>query len=254
MPDNEIISNRSRISVLSFHGDRDILVNTLYGTPVYEIENVDVVDLYNRLTGFLGDVANEISKDAFINVALKDAIIPPLHGSLSTHRKFDVLDMNNTLHLFEGYGHSLFQNMDTESDIYDTIVNRTAVFLYNIIKPCAPESLLNYSVSETVNAAVNYEAPAGFCDYVWIVENGKLIEENKHCVRIHWTSKGTGILKLLVANELGLYSDTAVFEVKINERQQQRHRQQGGSNMLIFVVAGLVLISIIYIVYRKNQP
>jgi acetyl esterase/lipase len=253
MPDNEIISNRSRISVLSFHGDRDILVNTLYGTPVYEIENVDVVNLYNRLTGFLGDVADKISKDAFINVALKDAVIPPLHGSLSTHEKFDALGISNTLHLFEGYGHSLFKNIDVESGIYDTVVNRTAVFLHNIIKPCTPESLLNYSPSETANTTVNYEAPAGFRDYVWIVENGKPVEENENSVRVRWNSKGTGILKLVVANELGSYSDTAVFEVKINERQQQRHRQQGRKNPLVFVVIGLVLISIIYIVYRKNK-
>jgi predicted esterase len=253
MPDNEIISNRHRISVLSFHGDRDILVNTLYGTPVYEIENVDVVSIYNRVTGFLGNIADDISEEFFKNIALKDAIIPPLHGSLSTHRKFDALGIDNTLHLFEGYGHSLFKNIDIESGIYDTIVNRTAVFLYNRLKPDAPESLLNYSPSETANATVNYEAPAGFRDYVWIVENGKPTDENKNSVRIRWSSKGRGILKLLVANEIGLYSDTAVFEVKIDERQQKRHRTQGKRNPLIFVVAGLVLISAIYVVYIKSK-
>jgi predicted esterase len=252
MPDNEIISKQYRISVLSFHGDRDILVNTLYGTPVYEIENVDVVSVYNRLTGFLGNIADEISEDSFINIALQDAIIPPLHGSLSTHRKFDVLDITNTLHLFEGYGHSLFKNIDTESGIYDTIVNRTAVFLYNMIKPDMPESLLNYSVFETANTTVNYEAPAGFSDYLWTVENGNLIEEKENSVRIRWGSKGTGILKLLVANEVGSYSDTAVFEVKITDRKQQRHPQHGGRNLLIFVVAGM-LILIIYVVYQKNK-
>jgi predicted esterase len=252
MPDNEIISNRHRLSILSFHGDQDILVNTLYGTPVYEIENVDVVSIYNGITDFLGHITDAISEDFFRHIALKDAIIPPLHGSLSTHRRFDAIDIDNTLHLFEGYGHSLFKDIDVASGIYDTIVGRTAVFLYNAMKPGKPE-LLNYSPSETANNTVNYEAATGFSDYVWIVENGKIIEENENIVCIRWESKGTGIVKLLVTNEVGLYSDTAVFEVKINEQQKKRYRRQGEKNLLIFIVAGLVLISIVYVVYRKNR-
>jgi predicted esterase len=252
VPHNEIITNRYPVAVLSFHGDRDALVNTLYGTPVYEIENTDVVSIYNHVTSFLGGIASEISEDFFLNIALKDAIIPPLYGSLSTHKKFDQLKIKNMLHLFEGQGHSLFKNMDVNSFIYDTIKNKVTEFLYQLLKPDTDKrlSVSNYSPAVSRNSTVTYEAPQGFSKYLWKIENGSVLEENENKIRICWNKKGEGIIKLLVANEVGCYSDTAVFKVNIERKTQ---RTGTGNGFRFVLIAALVLLVIIYVVYRKNK-
>lgn len=158
--DNTDILNNSNASVISFHGDADLVVPINCDFPFKDIK-----------ANFSSVILNRVC------------------GSLEIHIKLRELNRKEELHILENCGHSPHVDKnDKTNDKFKFILEKTTDFLYSELKPqCARiQSYPKLPINRAMNIYTFGCDTQNYKSITWKIYGGLIISQKDNSVRVVW--------------------------------------------------------------------
>lgn len=159
---------------------------------------------------FHGTGDNTVS--AFLAPPFQYPIFPELYGSVPIHQRSLNQAIPTRLDTFSGQGHELWGTTANAQYIVDT----SAYFLHELIRPEAPMVAGNSIACEGVAESYCISAPNPSSQYCWNVINGSILSSTATCVTVLWSAAGTGTIEAIEENCNDAKSEPTAFNITIN--------------------------------------
>ncbi|MEC8627846.1 MAG: PKD domain-containing protein [Bacteroidota bacterium] len=143
-------------------------------------------------------------------------LFPPVYGSSVIHQRLENLGVHNQFIPLEGAGHEP-ELLQPRWD--DTIFKYTTPFLYDMLKPDAPEitGTATACQGDTVEYPISYDLSTELCVEV---SEGILLSQDSNSIQIRWSdTASTGEIILAARNDLLAY-DSTVLNVSLGPLPQ----------------------------------
>jgi PKD repeat protein/acetyl esterase/lipase len=143
-------------------------------------------------------------------------LFPPVYGSSVIHQRLENLGVHNQFIPLQGAGHEP-ELLQPRWD--DTIFKYTTPFLYDMLKPNAPEIIgaTTACQGDTVEYPISYDLSTELCVEV---SEGILLSQDSSSIRVRWSdTASTGEIILAARNELLAY-DSTVLSVSLGPLPQ----------------------------------
>ncbi|RCL62477.1 MAG: hypothetical protein DBW80_03715 [Bacteroidetes bacterium] len=143
-------------------------------------------------------------------------LFPPVYGSSVIHQRLENLGVHNQFIPLEGAGHEP-ELLQPRWD--DTIFKYTTPFLYDMLKPDAPEitGTATACQGDTVEYPISYDLSTELCVEV---SEGILLSQDSNSIQIRWSdTASTGEIILAARNDLLAY-DSTVLSVSLGPLPQ----------------------------------
>ncbi len=143
-------------------------------------------------------------------------LFPPVYGSSVIHQRLENLGVHNQFIPLEGAGHEP-ELLQPRWD--DTIFKYTTPFLYDMLKPDAPEitGTATACQGDTVQYPISYDLSTELCVEV---SEGILLSQDSNSIQIRWSdTASTGEIILAARNDLLAY-DSTVLNVSLGPLPQ----------------------------------
>ena len=143
-------------------------------------------------------------------------LFPPVYGSSVIHQRLENLGVHNQFIPLQGAGHEP-ELLQPRWD--DTIFKYTTPFLYDMLKPDAPEitGTATACQGDTVEYPISYDLSTELCVEV---SEGILLSQDSNSIQIRWSdTASTGEIILAARNDLLAY-DSTVLSVSLGPLPQ----------------------------------
>lgn len=143
-------------------------------------------------------------------------LFPPVYGSSVIHQRLENLGVHNQFIPLEGAGHEP-ELLQPRWD--DTIFKYTTPFLYDMLKPDAPEitGTATACQGDTVEYPISYDLSTELCVEV---SEGILLSQDSNSIQIRWSdTASTGEIIVAARNDLLAY-DSTVLNVSLGPLPQ----------------------------------
>ena len=143
-------------------------------------------------------------------------LFPPVYGSSIIHQRLENLGVHNQFIPLQGAGHEP-ELLQPRWD--DTIFKYTTPFLYDMLKPDAPEIIgaATACQGDTVEYPISYDLSTELCVEV---SEGILISQDSSSIQVRWSdTASTGEIILAARNDLLAY-DSTVLSVSLGPLPQ----------------------------------
>ena len=143
-------------------------------------------------------------------------LFPPVYGSSVIHQRLENLGVHNQFIPLQGAGHEP-ELLQPRWD--DTIFKYTTPFLYDMLKPNAPEIIgaATACQGDTVEYPISYDLSTELCVEV---SEGILISQDSSSIQVRWSdTASTGEIILAARNDLLAY-DSTVLSVSLGPLPQ----------------------------------
>ena len=143
-------------------------------------------------------------------------LFPPVYGSSVIHQRLENLGVHNQFIPLQGAGHEP-ELLQPRWD--DTIFKYTTPFLYDMLKPDAPEitGTATACQGDTVEYPISYDLSTELCVEV---SEGILLSQDSNSIQIRWSdTASTGEIILAARNDLLAY-DSTVLNVSLGPLPQ----------------------------------
>jgi len=175
------------------------------------IMDVNIIDTYENVPfiSFHGDNDDIVSPD--VDNPFNYPLFPALHGANPLQVQANALSIMNEKHLFPGLGHEPWTN----SGILDFIIDESAHFLYDYIKPAAP-------IVTGGNAFCQFDSSIFFAqnipgaNYCWSAVNANLMSTSANLATFQFTALGPDTITLIIENENGAISESTDFIINVS--------------------------------------
>ena len=134
-------------------------------------------------------------------------LFPPVYGSSVIHERLENLGVHNQFIPLQGAGHEP-ELLQPRWD--DTIFKYTTPFLYDMLKPAAPEiaGAVTACQGDTVEYPISYDLSTELCVEV---SEGILLSQDSNSIQIRWSdTASTGEIILAARNDLLAYDSTVL--------------------------------------------
>ena len=143
-------------------------------------------------------------------------LFPPVYGSSVIHQRLENLGVHNQFIPLQGAGHEP-ELLQPRWD--DTIFKYTTPFLYDMLKPDAPEIIgaATACQGDTVEYPISYDLSTELCVEV---SEGILLSQDSSSIQVRWSdTASTGEIILAARNDLLAY-DSTVLSVSLGPLPQ----------------------------------
>ena len=134
-------------------------------------------------------------------------LFPPVYGSSVIHERLENLGVHNEFIPLQGAGHEP-ELLQPRWD--DTIFKYTTPFLYDMLKPDAPEIIGAETAcqGDTVEYPISYDLSTELCVDV---SEGILLSQDSNSIQVRWSdTASTGEITLAARNDLLAYDSTTL--------------------------------------------